>query len=57
MHEVPKLYNLSGVWRSPFNQYDSIVLPVETWLKERGVRFEYGVQVTNLEFEVTEKER
>ncbi|KAJ3325799.1 hypothetical protein HDU76_013085 [Blyttiomyces sp. JEL0837] len=54
MHEVPKLYNLSGVWRTPFNQYDSIILPITKWLEEQGVKFEYNTRVTNMDFEVAE---
>jgi len=41
---------LSGVWRTPYNQYDSLVLPLTRWLKEQGVVFEPGTQVTDLDF-------
>jgi oleate hydratase len=41
---------LTGVWRTPYNQYDSLVLPLIRWLKEQGVNFELGVQVTDLAF-------
>ncbi len=41
---------LTGVWRTPYNQYDSLVLPLITWLTVQGVRFELGVQVTDLGF-------
>ncbi|KAJ1554416.1 hypothetical protein HK405_005118 [Cladochytrium tenue] len=57
MHEVPKLYNLGGVWRSPYNQYDSIIKPLVKQLQDQGVQFVYGARVTNIEFEVTQKER
>ena len=33
-----------------FNQYDSIVLPVTTRLKDRGVQFVVGAKVTCLDF-------
>jgi hypothetical protein len=36
--------------RTPYNQYDSIVRPLTKWLKERGVRFELGTRVTDLDF-------
>ena len=36
IQEFPRIHTLAGVRRTPFNQYDSIVLPVTTWLKERG---------------------
>ncbi|MDO9035521.1 MAG: oleate hydratase [Methanoregula sp.] len=41
---------LTGVWRTPYNQYDSMVLPLTKWLKEKGVRFELNTQVTDLGF-------
>ncbi|KAI8611510.1 67 kDa myosin-cross-reactive antigen family protein [Chytriomyces sp. MP71] len=57
MHEVPKLFNLGGVWRSPFNQYDSIIAPVTAWLVEQGIVIQLDTEVTSLDFEVTERER
>ncbi|MDO9324904.1 MAG: oleate hydratase [Methanoregula sp.] len=41
---------LTGVWRTPYNQYDSMVLPLTRWLKEQGVIFEHNVRVTDLDF-------
>jgi oleate hydratase len=49
LHEFPRIYNLAGVRRTPYNQYDSIVLPVTEWLKGQGVHFEMSCQVTNLD--------
>ncbi|KAJ3399066.1 hypothetical protein HDU80_008308 [Chytriomyces hyalinus] len=57
MHEVPKLFNLGGVWRSPFNQYDSVIKPTTMWLEERGVIFHFDTEVTSLDFQVTDAER
>ncbi|KAJ3377925.1 hypothetical protein HDU84_008099 [Entophlyctis sp. JEL0112] len=57
MHEVPKLHNLSGVWRSQYNQYDSIIAPVTQWLKDQGVKFEFGTEITSLDFEIKDNER
>ncbi len=48
---------LSGVWRTDYNQYDSIVLPIITWLKEQGVNFEMDSHVKNLDFAVGTKNR
>ena len=50
IHEFPRINTLSGVRRTVYNQYDSLVLPVSTWLKEQGVQFEMNCQVTNLDF-------
>lgn len=50
MHEFPRISTLSGVKRTLYNQYDSIVLPILNWLKFKGVHFEMGCKVTNLDF-------
>jgi oleate hydratase len=50
IQEFPRIDTLGGVRRTPYNQHDSIVLPVVTWLKAQGVRFETGVRVTDLDF-------
>jgi oleate hydratase len=42
IQEFPRINSLAGVDRTPFNQYDSIILPLETYLKEQGVEFRYG---------------
>ncbi|WKB53096.1 oleate hydratase [Eleftheria terrae] len=51
VHEFPRINTLAGVDRSPYNQYDSVVLPIETWLRRQGVQFHLGTTVTDIEFE------
>jgi oleate hydratase len=51
MHEFPRIQTLAGVARTAYNQYDSLVRPLEAWLKERGVRFELGCRVVDLDLE------
>jgi len=50
MQEFPRIHTLAGVRRTPYNQYDSIVLPITEWLVQHGVQFVTGTQVTNLDF-------
>jgi oleate hydratase len=50
MHEFPRVNSLAGFDRTPYNQYDSIILPIETWLKSQGVEFKTNAQVTDLDF-------
>ena len=57
LHEFPRIHNLAGVRRTPYNQYDSIVLPVTTWLKEQGVHFEMNCRVTDLDFKPSDQEK
>lgn len=42
IQEFPRINSLAGVDRTPYNQYDSIILPIETYLKTQGVNFRYG---------------
>ncbi|AMR25549.1 oleate hydratase (plasmid) [Hymenobacter psoromatis] len=50
LQEFPRIDTLAGVDRTPYNQFDSIVLPILTWLQEQGVDFRLGSQVTDLDF-------
>ncbi|KAJ3062362.1 hypothetical protein HDU98_001768 [Podochytrium sp. JEL0797] len=52
VHEVPRLYNLGGVFRSPYNQYESIIVPTTEWLKDQGVKFQFDTEVTSVDFEI-----
>ena len=47
-HMVPGFNKLEGIMRTVYNQYDSMVRPLEKWLAERGVRFELNTRVTDL---------
>lgn len=49
MHEFPRIQTLEGVARTTYNQYDSLVRPLQAWLENRGVRFELGCRVTDLD--------
>ena len=50
VHMVSGFERLEGILRTPLNQYDSLVRPLHKWLLDRGVRFEMGTRVTDLEF-------
>lgn len=50
MLEFSRIDTLEGVTRTPYNQYDSLILPLETWLKEQGVDFVTGKTVTDVDF-------
>ena len=50
MHMVSGFSRLEGIMRTPYNQFDSLVLPLHRWLEERGVRFELETRITDLGF-------
>lgn len=57
IHEFPRLNTLSGVRRTPYNQYDAIVVPVIAWLQAQGVHVDLGTRVMDLDFAPGDKEK
>jgi oleate hydratase len=49
MLEFPRIDTLGGVKRTVYNQYDSLVLPLQTWLKSQGVRLIADCRVSHLD--------
>ena len=49
--EFSRIETLEGVTRTPYNQYDSIIRPIEAFLKSNGVNFVENCTVTDLDFE------
>jgi oleate hydratase len=48
----PEFNEMGGVWRTPYNQYDSMILPLVTWLKDQGVHFLLDAKVTSIDFDL-----
>ena len=51
MMEFTRIETLAGVKRTVYNQYDSLVVPLVSWLGQRGVRFLTNSTVTDLDLE------
>ena len=49
MLEFTRIETLAGVQRTIYNQYDSLVRPLQTWLKARGVQLVTDCRVTDLD--------
>jgi len=47
--EFSRIGTLAGVKRTVFNQFDSLVRPLQAWLSEKGVNFQRGCFVTDFE--------
>src|SRR5579872_498114 len=47
--EFSRIETLAGVKRTVFNQFDSLVRPLQAWLAERGVNFQRGCFVTDFD--------
>ncbi|MFT8638945.1 oleate hydratase [Bifidobacterium sp.] len=48
--EFSRINTLAGVTRTPFNQYESLILPLRAWLKRHGVHFVGNRMVTEFVF-------
>lgn len=53
IHHVDGLPDLSALQFSRHDQFTSFVLPMVKYLEEHGAKFQYGVTVDNVEFEIT----
>jgi len=53
IHLVDGLYRLGGVMRTKYNQYDSVVRPMVRYLKGKGVQFETGREVVDIDFSLS----
>ncbi|AOT72054.1 oleate hydratase [Geosporobacter ferrireducens] len=51
MFEFSRIQTLEGVTRTPYNQYDSVILPLKAYLEDHGVDFTIKCTVTDLDFE------
>ena len=47
--EFSRIETLAGVKRTIYNQYDSLILPLQSWLAAQNVHFELDCKVTDLD--------
>ena len=57
VQEFDRLHTLSGVRRTRYNQYDSMVVPLQRWLQTRGVDVRFGTRVVDVDFSGTPQPR
>jgi oleate hydratase len=50
IHHIAGLPDFSTLKFTRYNQYESLVLPLHKWLTDQGVKFRYGVEVTDVDF-------
>ncbi|MDO9326626.1 MAG: oleate hydratase, partial [Methanoregula sp.] len=53
IHHFPGLSRLKGILFSRYNQYESMILPLQKWLENKGVMFVKDTRVVDLEMEIT----
>jgi oleate hydratase len=52
MHHIGGLPDLSALKFTKYNQYESLVLPMQRWLLDRGVKFLFDHTVTDVDFDI-----
>lgn len=52
VHHIDGLPDLSALMFTKYNQYESMILPLQKYLTSRGVVFDFGVEVTNVIFDI-----
>ena len=52
IHHIGGLPDFSALKFTKYNQYESLILPMKKYLEDAGVTFEFGCEVTNVEFEI-----
>jgi oleate hydratase len=51
VQEFPRLHTLAGVRHTKYNQYDSMIAPLQRWLLVQGVDVRLGTTVTDVGYE------
>ncbi len=51
IQEFSRIHTLSGVRRTKYNQYDSIVRPLQRFVLDRGVDVRFATRVTDVDFD------
>lgn len=52
VHHIGSLADFSSLKFNRYNQYESMVLPLVKWLTDHGVNFRYGIEVTDVDFDI-----
>lgn len=52
IHHIAGLPDFSALKFTRYNQYESLILPMKKYLEEAGVDFQFGVEVTNVLFDI-----
>ena len=54
IHHIGGLPDFSALKFTRYNQYVSLILPMQKYLEAAGVEFRFGTEVTNVRFEITD---
>ena len=54
IHHIGGLPDFTALKFTRYNQYESLILPMQKYLEAAGVEFRFGTEVTNVRFEITD---
>ncbi|ABM04562.1 67 kDa myosin-cross-reactive antigen family protein [Psychromonas ingrahamii 37] len=54
IHLVDGLHRLGGIMRTKYNQYDSVIRPMKKYLEEKGINFNMGKEVIDIDFDFSQ---
>lgn len=57
IHHIGGLPDFKALRFTRYNQYESMILPMVKYLEKNGVRFHFGVKVTNVKFDCAPKQK
>jgi oleate hydratase len=57
IHHIDGLPDFSTLKFTKYNQYESLVLPLITWLQQQGVKVQFDTQVMNVVFDITPEKK
>lgn len=57
IHHIGGLADFSTLKFTKYNQYESLALPLVKWLQDQGVTFRYGIEVTDVDFDIAEERK
>jgi len=57
IHLIPGFSTMRDLLFSKYNQYDSLILPLKKKLESQGVKFEFGITITDLDFNSTDNKK
>lgn len=57
VHHIDRMPDVSCLKYTRYNQYESLILPMVSYLEGHGVNFELNTRITNVEFHITEERK
>ncbi len=57
IHLFPGFTRIAGILRTRYNQYDSLIAPIITWLRDRDVKIATSTQVIDVTIDGTRQDR